>query len=100
MQNKATMMHHLMPVRITISKEPTNNIINAEEAWRSGTSYRARGNVNWGSHGGGRGAQSGSSLKTATSTFKEMNSMKNRQNRLTDILISFAVFSQSSASLK
>ena len=36
MQNKATMMHHLIPVRITISKEPTNNIINAEEAWRSG----------------------------------------------------------------
>ena len=35
MQNKATMMHHLIPVRITISKEPTNNIINAEEAWRS-----------------------------------------------------------------
>ena len=99
MQNKATMMHQLMPVRITDSKEPINNIINAEEAWRSGTSYRARGNVNWGSHGGG-GAQSGSSLKTATSTFKEMNSMKNRQNRLTDILISIAVFSQSSASLK
>ena len=26
------MMHHLMPVRITISKEPTNDIIKAEEA--------------------------------------------------------------------
>ena len=36
MQNKATMMHHLMPVRITVNKEPTNNIIHAAEAWRSG----------------------------------------------------------------
>ena len=36
MQNKATKMRHLMPVRITISKEPTINIVNADEAWRSG----------------------------------------------------------------
>ena len=87
-----------MPVRITDSKEPINNIINAEEAWRSGTSYRARGNVNWGSH---RGRTVWKFLKKCDLlTFKEMNSMKNRQNRLIDKLTSFAVFSQSSASLK
>ena len=98
MQNKATMMHHLMPVRITVSKEPINDIINAEEAWRSGTSYRARGNVNWGSWGW---STEWKLLKNCNLlTFKEMNSMKNRQNRLIDKLTSFAVFSQSSASLK
>ena len=87
MQNKATMMHHLIPVRITVSKEPINNIINAEEAWRSGTSYRARGNVNWGSHGA---STVWKFLKKCNLlTFKEMNSMKNRQNRLIDKFCSF-----------
>ena len=87
MQNKATMMHHLIPVRITVSKEPINNIINAEEAWRSGTSYRARGNVNWGSHGVSTVWKF--LKKRNLLTFKEMNSMKNRQNRLIDKFCSF-----------
>ena len=43
--NKATVMHHLMPVRITISKEPTNSIINTEEAWRSGNLLHGWRNV-------------------------------------------------------
>ena len=96
--NKATVMHHLMPVRITISKEPTNSIINAEEAWRSGNLLhgwrecklvRLRGRTEW-----------KFLKKRNVLTFKEMNSMKSRQNRLIDKLTSFAVFSKSSAILK
>ena len=70
MQNKATMMHHLMPVRITISKEPTNDIINAEEAWRSGNLLHGWRECKLGQSrgaGGGGGAQCGSSLKNVTS---------------------------------
>ena len=63
-----------------------------------GTSYTAGGNENWGSHGG---RTVWKFLKKCNLlTFKEMNSMKNRQNRLIDKLTSFAAFSQSSDSLK
>ena len=51
----------------------------------------AGGHVSWCSHMGG---PCGSSLKKHNLlTFKEMNSMKGRQNRLIDKLRSFIVFS-------
>ena len=62
--NKATVMHHLMPVRITISKEPTNSIINTEEAWRSGNLLHGWRECKLVRLAGG---QCGSSLKNVTS---------------------------------
>ena len=98
MQSKATGMYDLMPVRITMSKKPTNNIINAEGAWRSGNLL----------HGWREcklvqlcGWTVWKFLKKHNLlTFKEMNSMKSRQNRFIDKLTSFIVFSKPSAILK
>ena len=87
-----------MPVTITMSKKPTKNIINVEGAWRSGNLLH-----------GWRACKLEQShvwtvwkvLKTHNLLkFKEMNSMKTRQNILIDKLTSFTVFSKSCAILK
>ena len=87
-----------MPFRITMSKKPTKNMINADDAWRSGNLLhdwrecklvQLHGWTLW------------KLLKKHNLlTFKEMHSMKNRQNTLINKLTSFTVFSKSSAILK
>ena len=87
-----------MPFRITMNKKPTKNMINADGAWRSGNLLhglrecklvQSHGWTMW------KFLKKRNLLK-----FKEMNSMKTRQNILIDKLTSFTVFSKSSAILK